>query len=140
MTERPNVGVGVLIIQDNRLLLAQRKGSHAEGTYGSVGGHVEFGESPEDALKREALEELGITLGNIAFLACINMIRYGKHYIDLGFQADIIAGTPEIQPAEADKFIQIGWYALDDLPNPLFAPIEAYLEAWKTGKRYFNLK
>ncbi|MEM7031479.1 MAG: NUDIX domain-containing protein [Chloroflexota bacterium] len=140
MTQSPKVGVGALIIQNNQLLLAQRKGSHAEGTYGSVGGHVEFGESPEEALIREGYEELGITLGKISFLACTNMIMYDQHYIDLGFQASIIAGTPEIQPAEVDKFIRIGWYDLDQLPSPLFGPIETYIEAWRTGNRYFDLR
>lgn len=47
MTPKPKVGVGALIIQDGRILLAKRKGSHDQRTYGSVGGHLEFGESPK---------------------------------------------------------------------------------------------
>ena len=135
----PRVGVGALILQAGQLLLAERRGSHGAGTFGSVGGHVEFGESPVEALKREAMEELGITLGKVKFLTCINFTVEGKHYLDLGFTAEIVVGTPAVQPAEVDKFAQIGWFPLDNLPQPLFAPIHAYLIALTDGRRYFDL-
>jgi 8-oxo-dGTP diphosphatase len=135
---RPLVGVGVLIIENDRLLLVKRRGSHGEGTFGSLGGHVEFGESPEAALCREAREELGIELGHIRFLACNSLVMYGRHYLDLGFQAEIAAGTPQIQPAEVHKMESIGWYDLNDLPQPLFPPLELYLEALRTGQSYFH--
>ena len=59
---QPKVGAGVVIIKDGQILLAKRKGSHGCGHWGSMGGHVEFGESPIEASKREAFEELGIKL------------------------------------------------------------------------------
>ena len=40
MEERPKVGVGLLIIKDGKVLLAKRKNAHGEGTWGSVGGHL----------------------------------------------------------------------------------------------------
>lgn len=39
------VGVGVLIVENGKTLLTQRIGKLGGGTYGSLGGHVEFGES-----------------------------------------------------------------------------------------------
>lgn len=53
-----NRGVGVLIIQDGKLLCGTRV---KEGSIGGPGGHIEAGESPEDAAIRETQEEFGIT-------------------------------------------------------------------------------
>lgn len=51
-------GVGVLVMQDGRFLCGTRlKG----GSVGGPGGHIEAGESPEDAAIRETQEEFGIT-------------------------------------------------------------------------------
>lgn len=62
-------GVGVLVVQDGRFLCGTRlKG----GSVGGPGGHIEVGESPEDAAIRETQEEFGITpkdLMPVAFLS-----------------------------------------------------------------------
>lgn len=62
-------GVGVLVVQDGRFLCGTRlKG----GSVGGPGGHIEAGESPEDAAIRETREEFGITpkdLMPVAFLS-----------------------------------------------------------------------
>ncbi len=132
------VGAGVVIIQDGKTLLTKRKGAHAEGFYGSLGGHVEFGESLTETVKREAREELGIEIGNIRFASCTNMIKYGKHYLDISFVADLISGTPRI--CEPDKIESIGWYDLDHLPEPLFEPVRIVLESLKTGRMFYEVK
>lgn len=133
----PKFGAGVVIIRDGMTLLAKRKGSHGEGMWGSMGGHVEFGESPQAAVAREAREELGIEIGNMQFAACMNMIREGKHYLDVSFTAEIISGEPSVQ--EPEHIETIGWFALDDLPSPLFPPVAAVLNALRTGKNYFEV-
>ncbi len=52
----PQVGVGVLILRDGKVLLGRRKGSHGAGCWSAPGGHLEFGEAVEDCALREALE------------------------------------------------------------------------------------
>ena len=62
-------GVGVLVVQDGRFLCGTRQ---KEGSIGGPGGHIEAGESPEDAAIRETREEFGITpkdLMPVAFLS-----------------------------------------------------------------------
>lgn len=53
-----NRGVGVLIVQEGKLLCGTRV---KEGSIGGPGGHIEAGENPEAAAIRETQEEFGIT-------------------------------------------------------------------------------
>lgn len=130
-------GVGVIIIKNNQVLLAQRKGSHASGEYGSLGGHLEFSETPVECIKREVFEEAGITLKNIEFLCCLNVIKYDRHVINLTFTAEIESGEPQI--LEPDYFSTMDWYDLDNLPSPLFKPTEIALLALKNRQKYFEV-
>jgi len=132
------VGAGAVIIKDNQTLLAKRSGAHGEHSYGSFGGHVELGETPIQATIREAREKLGIEIGNLQFVSCTSFIKYGQHYIDISFVADLISGTPTIK--EIDRVTSVDWYPLDNLPSPLFEPVRIALEAYKTGKRYFEIR
>jgi 8-oxo-dGTP diphosphatase len=59
-----DVAVGVLIGSDGRFLLCSRPaGKVYAGYWEFPGGKLEAGESVEQALRRELLEELGITIG-----------------------------------------------------------------------------
>lgn len=60
----------LLIVKNNKFLLLKRAkeiGNFGE-LYGLVGGGIEKGETPEEALKREVSEEIGMTLDNFNFL------------------------------------------------------------------------
>ena len=60
-----------ILIRNNRILIIQRShtDSFGAGTWEVVGGNLNFGESLEEALKREYLEEVGlkITVKNLLF-------------------------------------------------------------------------
>lgn len=56
------------LIKDNKYLMLHRTKKEQDinaGKYIGVGGHVEEGESPLDCVKREVLEETGLTIGNV---------------------------------------------------------------------------
>ena len=58
-----DVAVGILMKENGDVLLAQRPaGKPYEGYWEFPGGKVETGETVEEALKREFMEELGITV------------------------------------------------------------------------------
>ena len=135
--ERPKVGLGVIIFKDGKLLLMKRRGGLGSGFWGSGGGLLEHMESFVGALRREIREEAGIEIKNIKFLCVSNFKDHApKHYVDLGFSADWESGEPKI--LEPEKFESWGWYELDNLPSPLFGVVEKYLEAYKTGKNFFD--
>ena len=136
-SQYPKVGVGALVFKEGKLLLGKRKSEHANGAYSSGGGHFEYMESLEGAVKRELKEEAGVEITNVRFLCITNLKKYApKHYIDIGFVADWQSGEPQL--LEPDNFESWAWYDLDQLPEPLFDSVYNYIEAYKTGKNYFD--
>ena len=137
--DRPKVGVGLFVFKDGKVLLGKRKNAHGAGNYAGPGGHLEHLESFAACAKREAMEEAGIEIGNIQFLCVSNLQDHApKHYVDIGLTADWISGEPEVR--EPDKCEGWDWYEMDDLPQPMFMTGPNYLEAYTTGKRYFDAK
>lgn len=125
--ERPKVGVGVLIIQDSKILLGKRKNAHGDGTWAPPGGHLEFGESFEECAKREVLEETGLILQDIKQYSLTNdvFIQENKHYITIFMISNTFIGQPEV--LEKDKCESWQWFELNDLPANLFLPLQNLL-------------
>lgn len=134
---RPQVGVGIMVFRDGKVLLGKRKGAHGAGEYAWPGGHMEFGESFEQCAKREVMEEAGIEIENVRFLRLMNLKAYDKkHYVDIGLIADWKNGEPAVR--EPDRNEGWGWYDLNHLPEPLFATLPSYFEALKTGRNFWD--
>ena len=132
---RPQVGVGVIFVREGRVFLAKRHGAHGEDTWASAGGHLENGETLEACARREAMEELGLTVGGLRFLCVSNIIAYSKHYVDIEFLGEIGGQEPTLMEPEA--FIASGWFPLDDLPQPLFIAMGYALDSFSTGQKYY---
>jgi 8-oxo-dGTP diphosphatase len=132
--KRPKVGVGVMIVRDGKILLGQRKGAHGESTYGWCGGHVEHGETLEEAAKREVFEETGIEVRSLDFLCVSNIIEYGKHYLDIEFQCSDFEGEPRV--LEPDRVVAWEWYDPDNLPQHLFAAVALAISSHKSHRFY----
>jgi len=62
MKEFKHFGVYGLIIENNKIVLVKKNGGPYDGKFDLPGGSFEFGETPQEALKRELLEEIGINL------------------------------------------------------------------------------
>ncbi len=134
---RPKVGIGVMVLKDGKVLLGKRKGSHGAGEYAFPGGHLEYMESFEDCARRETKEECGIEIENIRFLFLGNLKDYApKHYAHIQFVADWKSGEPVV--LEPEKCEGWGWYSLDALPEPNFTMIPLAIEAYKTGRNYYD--
>lgn len=137
--EITKVGIGLLLVKDGCILLGKRKGSHGAGEFGGPGGHLELLESFEDCARRELAEEAGsqVKIANLRFLCVTNLKKYApKHYVDIGMVADWVSGEPLVM--ESHKLVSWEWYKIDQLPRPLFGVEDNYIEAYKTGRVYFE--
>ena len=135
MEPRPQIGVGVIIIKDGQLLLLKRQSVHGAGTWSTPGGHLEFGESPEACAIREVREETVVEIGNVRFLAITNdcFTATAKHYITIWMQGDHRSGTPAVNaPYEMSA---VDWFALDNLPQPLFLPLRNLVDGNSRPRR-----
>lgn len=128
MVSRPQVGLSVIIIKDNKVLLGKRKSTHGQGDWCFPGGHLEFGETWEDCAQRETLEETGLYIKNIRFGTATNDIftAVGKHYITIIMLANYNGG--EVQLLEPEKCERWEWFSRNNLPQPLFLPIQNLLK------------
>jgi len=128
MDNKPKVGVGVIVIKNNKVLFGKRKGAHGEGSWSFPGGNLEFNEELEDCAKREVLEETGVHIKNIRLGTFTNYIfkKEGKHYITLYLVSDYDSGDLSVK--EPDKCEKWGWFEWDNLPQPLFIPIQNLLK------------
>ncbi|OGE84666.1 MAG: hypothetical protein A3J48_03750 [Candidatus Doudnabacteria bacterium RIFCSPHIGHO2_02_FULL_46_11] len=135
---KPRIGVGVMVLKNtNKVLLHKRKSSHGSGEYANPGGHLEYMESFEEYARRECREEAGIEIKNIRFHYLLNMKEYTpKHYVHIQFIADWASGEPEILEPEKAEFW--GWYDIDNLPEPIFKSTKYSLEAFRTGRNFFD--
>ena len=128
MNPGPKVGGAIIITKDDQVRLRKRKGLHGIGTWSTPGGHLDFGETPEQCAAREAKEEVGLDVVDIRFRAVTNDLfeTTGRHYITIWMDGESTLGEPTI--AAEDEVEEIGWYAWDALPGPLFLPLENLLK------------
>lgn len=64
----PASATGCVLVVDNKILLVKRAREPKKDTWDLPGGFVETGESAEEALKREVLEELGVEIKEIKYI------------------------------------------------------------------------
>jgi mutator protein MutT len=97
--ERPIVGVGAIVLDGNRVLLVKRAHEPLKGEWSVPGGAVEVGETLEQAIRREVLEEtcLDVEVGPIVDV--LDRIRYdvdGRvqfHYVLIDYLCRPLRGT-----------------------------------------------
>jgi len=123
MDQLPKVGIGVIIVKDNKVLLGKRKNAHGADSWSFPGGHLEFNETWEECAIRETYEETGIKIKNLKFATATNDIFpiEGKHYITIFMRCDYLSGL--LENKEPEKCESWEWFNWDNLPEPLFQPI-----------------
>lgn len=135
MEGRPAVSVGVVIVKEGKVLLGERLSSHGAGTWQLAGGHIEAGETFEQAALREAAEETGLTDLVVEKLIYVgNEQVYDRHYVNVGMQVAWKSGEPFA--AEPEKSRNWSWFAPDELPENIFLPSKWVIDSWLSGVLY----
>lgn len=118
----PGVGCGLVIQRaDGRVLLCKRLKAPEAGFWNIVGGKVDLMEPSAEAARREAEEESGLKIGAVDFLCVAEEVipADGQHWVSLIYVTRDFTGEATL--TEPDKLSEIGWFDLDDLPQPLSA-------------------
>lgn len=125
------VGVQGIILhpEGQGILLGKRLNGFQSGTWGLPGGHLEFGESFEEALSRELKEELGISPTSMRQFGVFNtMFLPSSHHVQIAFIVETYDGTPVNN--EPNRCSEIRFFPLDALPEPIFASSLPIIEAY----------
>jgi ADP-ribose pyrophosphatase YjhB (NUDIX family) len=117
--ERPIVGVGAVIVEDRRVLLARRGRAPLDGQWSLPGGVVELGETLREAAEREALEETGLLIEAGEVLEVLDRITPGEdgrpryHYVLVDFLCRRRSGDP----SAGSDVLEVAWATHEELPR-----------------------
>lgn len=101
----------VAIERENQLLLA-RSSRFVSGMYSVLAGFVEPGETFEDCVKREVMEEVGIHVRGIHYIA--SQPWPFPDSLMVGFTACWDSGEIQI---DGEEIVDAGWYSVDAFPH-----------------------
>jgi ADP-ribose pyrophosphatase YjhB (NUDIX family) len=118
--QRPRVGCGAAILDDQgRLLLVKRVKNPEADHWGVPGGKLDWGEAAHACAEREIEEELGVRIKAGRVLAVTDMVAPDYHWVAITYRVESFEGAPRI--VEDYALHEWGWFALDALPSPLTA-------------------
>lgn len=114
------VGVGAVIWNDRKeVLLIRRTKEPRIGQWSLPGGKIEKGESLEDALLREVLEETGLEVEILGLAGVAETIddrgagAGGRHYVLIDYGTRAVSGEAKATSDAADAT----WFAFSDLAS-----------------------
>jgi ADP-ribose pyrophosphatase YjhB (NUDIX family) len=114
--EAPRVGVGAVILDGERVLLARRGRAPGAGKWSIPGGLVHLGERLEEAAVREVEEESGLRVRILGLCGVLDRVvreqdavRY--HYVIIDYVAECVDGLLEAGSDAAE----VRWVAVGDL-------------------------
>lgn len=99
------------IIKEGKLLMAKHTYTRSN-MYGLIAGFVEAGETLEEAVQRETMEEVGLKVKNIKYFS--SQPWPFPHSLMIGFTADYESGEIEVDGAE---IAHAKWFEVNDLPE-----------------------
>jgi len=97
--ERPIVGVGAVIVNDDRVVLVKRAHEPLKGEWSLPGGSVEVGETLAQAVAREVREETGLVVRVGRLIEVLDRVHRGKddrveyHFVLLDYKCTVVSGT-----------------------------------------------
>ncbi|MBL8049642.1 MAG: NUDIX hydrolase [Anaerolineales bacterium] len=125
-SKHPVLGVGIILLRNNKVLLGRRLGPRNPGEFGLPGGFLEKMETFEGCARRELDEETGL---NGFDLYPVSSVRWGEgqdYYFDFIFCAESLVGEPVVK--EKDRTESWDWFEINNLPAPLYQPTRLALE------------
>ena len=134
--ERPLVGVGGVVVSENRVLLIRRGGPPLEGEWSIPGGMLELGESLREGVRRELEEETGLEVSVHDLIEAfdrVTMDEEGKwryHFVILDYLCEVVSG----EARAASDVVDVAWAREEELERFSLTPT-----ATRVIKRAFEM-
>jgi 8-oxo-dGTP diphosphatase len=109
-SEFPVVGVGVVLVQDGKVLLVRRGRDPGRGLWAVPGGKVRRGEPMRDAARREILEETGleVEIGDVVWVG--EYLEADDHIVLIDFAGSVLGG----ELRAGDDADDVRWVVVED--------------------------
>lgn len=119
-----------VIMQDSEILLTLKKSGPYKGLWGLPGGAIEFGETPEETLKRELLEETALAAVQLELLSVATTFGeynhdgelYQFHHIGIIYKILSTTLIPDLVPEEEGR-----WVRLRDIKQGELTPLAKHV-------------
>ena len=115
--DQPILGIGVVIVNQGKIVLIKRGNEPSRGKWTIPGGLVELGETVENAVIREAKEETGLTVENpvlIDVVGNVDLDEHGKikyHYVIIDYLVHVKGG----EVGAASDAAELRWIPFDEV-------------------------
>ena len=115
--DQPIVGIGIVIVKDNKIVLIKRGNEPAKGKWTIPGGLVELGESIEMAVIREAKEETLLDVEDPKLIDVVSQVEVdlqGKiknHHVVIDYLVRVVSG----EIAAASDAAELRWVPFDEV-------------------------
>ena len=111
-----------LLVRNNKLLLVRDGRS---GNFALLGGSVEAGENNFTALKRELLEEVGLSLVSASLLFSFDLVNDTYQVPQTDHVYSVIV---EGEPKASAEIVELGWYSREDILSKKVKTPQAFYE------------
>jgi len=121
--------------REGNILLNKRSNNCRDehGTWDPGGGGLEFGDTIENTLRKEIMEEYSTDILEYKFLGYRDVHREHNnektHWIALDFK--VLINRDKVKNGEPYKFDDLQWFTLDSLPTPLHSQFPTFLKLYK---------
>lgn len=129
----PNLAATVLVEHDGGIVLLRRAIPPDVGIWHMPIGHLEYGESPAEAARREAAEETGLQIDEPVFLDFTFSPGYGEPlelYLVFCFAAEAIGGALQAEGENSEAKV----FAPEELPELTWSSQRRALAAWRARR------
>ncbi|MDP2193848.1 MAG: NUDIX domain-containing protein [Alphaproteobacteria bacterium] len=138
----------LILMKDSKILLSRRSSTNKiwHSHWHCVTGSIEHGESPKEAIIREAEEEVGLKLKDVSLGTTVFLIE--KDYFDplkkfygleLFFVCHLDDGQEprNLEPLKQDS---LGWFDPDKLPEPMIPGVRFGINSYFNHQKYVEFR
>ena len=135
MDKRIKTGVGVMILNNNKVLLGHRVvnskdtgGIYEPDSWTFPGGKQEYEETIVETAIRETKEETNLDISNIRVYTATDEFQTDRHYVTIGVISSSYEG--ELKVMEPNKIDGWSWFDLNNLPDNIYTPSKNMLDEY----------